>query len=168
MKEKGSNELITRVEVLEYEKTSLQEYIDSLMDRINVLEKRLADISKSQSTKGDKKTKTSTTSAQETAQQILNRLSSMKEFSGKDYAKTLGKKALYSKEVVALLGELDQKTGYKYKSVIDGVSRELKHPRSEVLLVALNNKDKTYVSTMTALKKIDQLSAKIKEIKKQL
>ena len=167
VKEKGSKELITRVEVLEYEKASLQEYIDSLMDRIDVLEKRVADIAKSQTAKGDKKAQNGPASAQETAQRIMNRLSNMKEIKGKDYAKTLGTKALCRNEIVALLGELDQKTGHKYKSVIDGVARELKHPRSEALLVTLN-KDKTYISTMTASKKIDQLAEKIKGIKKQL
>ena len=167
VKEKGSKELITRVEVLEYEKASLQEFIDSLMNRIEVLEKRVADVSKPQPTKVVEKAKNSASSAQETAQLIMNRLSNMKEISGKDYAKTLGTKAMYRNEIVVLLGELDRKTSHKYKSVIDGVARELKHPRSEALLVALN-KDKTYISTLTASKKIDQLAAKIKEIKKQL
>lgn len=162
MKETGSKELITRIEVLEYEKASLQEYIDGLMDKLDALEKKVEKESGNGSAGG-----ASGASAQETAQRIVNRLEEMKNVTGTDLGKTVGKKAEIRNRIIGLLNELDEKTNQNYHPRIEGVARELKHPKSEALLVQRTEK-KTYESTQTAIKKIDQLSSKIKEIKKQL
>ena len=167
IKEKGSKELITRVEVLEYEKASLLEYIDSLMNKVDRLERKVAETTAPVKGKGGSKGKTSNISAQETAQRIVNRLASMKEVSGKDFAQTMGKKAQYRNEILVLLADLDKKTGQKHKPTIDGVVRELKDPQSLAMKVGQNQK-RVYISTMPASKKINQLAEKIKKIKSQI
>ena len=167
IKEKGSKELITRVEVLEYEKASLLDYIDSLMNKVDKLEQKVAEATVSVKSNNDNKAKNNTVSAQETAQRIVNRLVSMKEICGKDFAQTMGKKTQYRNEILTLLANLNKKTGQKHKSTIDGVARELKDPQSLAMKVGLNQ-NRIYVSTMPASKKIDQLTEKIKKIKSQI
>jgi hypothetical protein len=167
IKEKGSKELITRVEVLEYEKASLLEYIDSLMNKVDKLEQKVAEATAPVKSKDNSKGKTNNVSAQETAQRIVNRLASMKEVSGKDFAQTMGKKAQYRNEILVLLVDLNKKTGQKHKSTIDGVVRELKDPQSLAMKVG-QNQERVYISTMPASKKIDQLAEKIKKIKSQI
>ena len=167
IKEKGSKELITRVEVLEYEKASLLEYIDSLMNKVDKLEQKVAEATAPVKSKDNSKGKTNNVSAQETAQRIVNRLASMKEVSGKDFAQTMGKKAQYRNEILVLLVDLNKKTGQKHKSTIDGVVRELKDPQSLAMKVG-QNQERVYISTMPASQKIDQLAEKIKKIKSQI
>lgn len=167
MKEQGSKTLITRVEILEYEKASLLEYIDSLTNKVDQLEKQVTAATKQANAKGGKAEQTGKASNQEIAQRIVNRLTSMKGISGKDFKKVLGEKFKYRNEILMLLTELNQKTGQKHKSTIDGIVRELKHPKSETMLVG-QNQQRIYSSTMTASKKIDQLSAKVNKIKSQL
>lgn len=164
IKDSDSKELITRVEVLEYEKASLEDYVDELIARIDSLEKKVEEMTNATKSKNSAQATMAKSSAGETAQRIINRLESLKSFSGKDYAKTLAQKALYRNQAVALLTELNQLTSNKYKPTIEAVTRELKHARSEALLVGLN-KDKVYISTAAASKKIDQLTGKIKSIK---
>lgn len=162
MKDAGSKDLITRMEVLEYEKSSLEKYVDELMVKIDSLEKKIASLSKNVTST----VKTSSTS-RETAQRAINRLNSMRDFIGKDYAQTLGKKRTYRDDIVKSLMLLDNQTSQKYQSTINAIIDELKHEKSEALLITLT-KDKTYVSTKTATKKIEQLIQKIKNIKDKL
>ena len=162
MKDAGSKDLITRMEVLEYEKSSLEKYVDELMVKIDSLEKKIASLSKNVTST----VKTSSTS-RETAQRAINRLNSMRDFIGKDYAQTLGKKRTYRDDIVKSLMLLDNQTSQKYQSTINAIIDELKHEKSEALLITLT-KDKTYISTKTATKKIEQLIQKIKNIKDKL
>lgn len=166
MKNSSSSELMNRIEVLEYEKTSLQEFITELMDKIDDLETKIEELSKPIVTKPNVSSNTSS-SAHETAQRIVNQLEDMKKIKGDDYAKTLGRKAKVRNTILSLLRELDRQTSQKYHSRIDAVSRELKHKKSEALLIQ-HTDDNHYESTMTARKKIDQLSSKINDIKNQL
>lgn len=162
VKDADSKELITRVEVLEYEKEALQRYIDELINKVDSLERAM----KIANSKTAMQTATDNT-AKVTAQKILNQFDEMMNVSGNELAKTLGKKSGCRNKILALLTELDVKTNHKYKSKIDAVSRELKHERSMALLVAQRN-DKKYASTNSAVKKIKELSGKIKEIKDKL
>lgn len=165
VKDAGSNELVKRVEILEYEKESLQEFIDSMLNRIDSLESSLQAIQSHSKDKSATKKEDNAT-AQVTAQKIINRFEEMKKISGKDFGKTLGKKAECRNRILSLLNELNQKTSKKYSPRIEAVARELKYQRSEALLVEQNNN--TYVSTQTAKKKIDQLIRKISEIKEKM
>lgn len=161
MKDAGSKDLITRIEVLEFEKASLEGYIDELMARIDSLEKKISTHSKTAAIA------TTPSSAKETAQRAINRMESMKKYTSKDYAATLSKKKNYRDEIVRLLTQLDEQTSQKFQPTINAVIRELKHQKSEALLIQLT-KDKTYESTKTASKKVEQLTEKIKSIKSKL
>lgn len=167
IKEKGSKELITRVEVLEYEKASLLEYIDSLMDQVDRLETKVNAMSKPTGVMDNGKGTANTGTASETAQKIMNRMTSLKEVSGKDFGKTMGEKRNLRNQILSLVADLDNTTNHKFKPTLDGVARELKDPNSLAMKVMQNQK-RIYVTTLPASQKIDQLIGKIKDIKKKL
>ncbi len=159
----GSKELITRVEVLEYEKASLQEYIDELVGRIEELEKQVA--KKDAPAKGTATAQSS--KPKKTVQQAIDCLNRIKRIEGKNKKNTLSDKSKCRYEAVALLNSLNKQTNGRFKSTIDGVIRELEHKQTETLLVS-QDRDKKFVSTLPAKQKIDQLCSKLEKIKEKL
>jgi len=108
-----------------------------------------------------------TGTASETAQKIMNRMTSLKEVSGKDFGKTMVEKRNLRNQILSLVADLDNTTNHKFKPTLDGVARELKDPNSLAMKVMQNQK-RIYVTTLPASQKIDQLIGKIKDIKKKL
>jgi hypothetical protein len=97
----------------------------------------------------------------------MNRMTSLKEVSGKDFGKTMGEKRNLRNQILSLVADLDNTTNHKFKPTLDGVARELKDPNSLAMKVMQNQK-RIYVTTLPASQKIDQLIGKIKDIKKKL
>ena len=107
--------------------------------------------------------------AQELAQRAINLLAEREKAKGSTWPEAAKKKAEYRTKIVEQLLMLDKKTGGKFNSRIAAINRELKSTDPLTDKVAVNPKNKNeYISTGPAKDKIQQLSKKIQEIKKQL
>ena len=172
IKDGDTKELITKVEVLRYEKELLEESQATQIAKVDSLEKTIASLQqKVSSTPGDPKPVASGPSAKELAQRSLNLFKEMEEAKDKTWQEAAKKKAGYRRKIVEQLLMLDKKTSGKFKSKIDGIVRELQHPDPLTDKVALNTANKSkeeYISTMPAKKKIQELAQKVEAIKKQL
>ena len=171
----NAKELITKVEVLRYEKELLEESQASQIAKVDSLEKALEELQQkaSSSTSCETKPLASGATAKELAQRSLNLFKAMEDAKGNTWKEAAKKKAEYRNKIVEQLLMLDKKTSGKFKSKIDGVIRELRHPDPLTDKVAINtaNKNKSkeeYISTGPAKKKIQELAQKVEAIKKQL
>ena len=176
VKDGNTEELVTRVAVLQYEKESLEQSQAALIDKIDSLEKMIAEQqqkvvkpAKETVSKTTQKTAPSVATAQELAQRVINLFAEMEDAKGSTWQEAAKKKTEYRTKIVEQLLILDKKTGGRYASKIAGINRELKSPNPITDKVAVNpNKKNEFVSTNPAKSKIQQLSCKVKEIKKQL
>ena len=173
VKNDGTRELITKVEVLEYEKELLSQSQDELIEKIDSLEKVIAVLQKHEqastvSTSTDAKSKQNEPTPQELAQRVVNQFKAMEDYKGNSWPEVTKKKAEYRNKIIALLLMLNKKTEGKFSSTIDGVNRELRHVDPLTDKVCLNTANKIkeeYVSTGPAKKKMQELSKKIQDIK---
>jgi len=176
VKDGNTEELVTRVAVLQYEKESLEQSQAALIDKIDSLEKMIAEQqqkvvkpAKETVSKTTQKTAPSVATAQELAQRVINLFAEMEDAKGSTWQEAAKKKTEYRTKIVEQLLILDKKTGGRYASKIAGINRELKSPNPITDKVAVNPNNKNeFVSTNPAKSKIQQLSCKVKEIKKQL
>lgn len=176
VKDGNTEELVKRVAVLQYEKESLEQSQAALIGKIDSLEKVVAELLlkanksvKETVSKPTQKTSPSSATAQELAQRVVNLFVEMENAKGSTWQEAAKKKTEYRTKIVEQLLMLDKKTGGRFASKIAGVNRELKSSDPVTDKVAVNPKNKNeFVSTYPAKSKIQQLSNKIKEIKKQL
>ena len=176
VKDGNTEELVTRVAVLQYEKESLEQSQAALIDKIDSLEKMIAELqqkvgkpAKENASKTTQKTTPSVATAQELAQRVINLFAEMENAKGSTWQEAAKKKTDYRTKIVEQLLILDKKTSGKHASKIAGINRELKSPNPITDKVAVNPNNKNeFVSTNPAKSKIQQLSNKVKEIKKQL
>jgi hypothetical protein len=173
VKDGNAKELITKVEVLRYEKELLEESQAAQIAKVDSLEKALENLQQkaSSSTSGETKPVASGATAKELAQRSLNLFKEMENAKGNTWQEAAKKKAGYRQKIVEQLLMLDKKTSGKFKSKIDGIVRELQHSDPLTDKVALNTANKSkeeYVSTLPAKKKIQELAQKVEAIKKQL
>lgn len=171
VKDGDTKELITKVEVLRYEKELLEESQATLISKIDSLEKKLTELQQkaSDNTQSKPQAAKSGATAQELAQRAINLLAEMEKAKGSTWPEAAKKKAEYRTKIVEQLLMLDKKTGGKFNSRIAAINRELKSTDPLTDKVAVNPKSKNeFISTGPAKDKIQQLSKKIQEIKKQL
>lgn len=171
IKDGDTKELITKVEVLRYEKELLEESQAAFISKVDSLEKKLTELQQkiSDNTQSRSQTVKSGATAQELAQRAINLLAEMEKAKGGTWPEAAKKKAEYRTKVVEQLLMLDKKTEGKYSSTIAAINRELKDSDPLTDKVAVNPKNKNeFISTGPAKDKIQQLSKKIQEIKKQL
>jgi hypothetical protein len=171
VKDGDTKELITKVGVLRYEKELLEESQATLISKIDSLEKKLTELQQkaSDNTQSKPQAAKSGATAQELAQRAINLLAEMEKAKGSTWPEAAKKKAEYRTKIVEQLLMLDKKTGGKFNSRIAAINRELKSTDPLTDKVAVNPKNKNeYISTGPAKDKIQQLSKKIQEIKKQL
>ena len=169
----NAKELITKVEVLRYEKELLEESQATQIAKVDSLEKALEELQQkvASSTSGETKTVSSGATAKELAQRSLNLFKAMEDAKGNTWKEAAKKKAEYRSKIVEQLLMLDKKTSGKFKSKIDGIIRELRHPDPLTDKVTINTANKSkeeFISTGPAKKKIQELAQKVEAIKKQL
>ena len=172
IKNSNSKDLLTQIEVLQYEKELLSEKQKELIDKVDSLERLLSASSTGKSTNtesGKPASQPSSATPQQIVQKILNLFKAMEEaVNCKEAAK---KKAQYRHQIIEQLLVLDKKTSGKFSSTIEGINRELQHssPMTDKVAVNTANKSKEeYVSTGPAKSKIRQLSKKVQDLQKKL
>ena len=172
-----AKDLITKAEILRYEKELLEESQAELIAKVDSLEKvvegclqQIASAAKENTSKTVAVVPKAAT-AKELAQRSLNLFKEMEKAKGSTQSEAVRKKTEYRNKIVEQLLMLDKKTDGKYSSKIAGVNRELRHPDPLTDKVMLNTESKSkeeYVSTGPARNEIQKLSKKVEEIKKQL
>lgn len=171
VKDGDIKELITRVEILQSEKESLERLQEVLISKIDSLEKVVATLQQKSTHGGGSKPQpaTSGATAQELSQRILNLLAEMENAKGATWQEAVKKKTDYRTKIAGQLSMLDKKTNGRFSSTIAAINRELQSSSSLTDKVTANPKNKNeFVSTEVARKKIQQISKKVQEIKKQL
>lgn len=174
VKNSGTKDLITQLEILQYEKELLSEKQKELIDKVDSLERLVfASVTGTQAkTESAKPTaQPSSATPQQIVQKILNLFKAMEEAKADDWKEAAKKKAQYRQQIIEQLLVLDKKTSGKFSSTIEGINRELQHPSRLTDKVDKNKANKTkeeYVSTPPARKKIQQLSNKVQDIQKKL
>lgn len=171
VKDGDIKELITRVEILQSEKESLERLQEALISKIDSLEKVVASLQQKSARGGGGKPQpvASGATAQELSQRVLNLLAEMENAKGTTWQEAAKRKADYRMRIVEQLSMLDKKTNGKFSSKIDVINRELKSSSPLTDEVAANPKNKKeFISNERAKKTIRKISDKVKEIKKQL
>ncbi|MBQ9677382.1 MAG: serine/threonine-protein phosphatase [Prevotella sp.] len=174
IKNSNSKDLLTQIEVLQYEKELLSEKQKELIDKVDSLERLLSASSTGKSTNtesGKPASQPSSATPQQIVQKILNLFKAMEEAKADNWKEAAKKKAQYRQQIIEQLLVLDKKTSGKFSSTIEGINRELQHssPMTDKVAVNTANKSKEeYVSTGPAKSKIRQLSKKVQDIQKKL
>lgn len=171
VKDGDIKELITRVEILQSEKESLERLQEALISKIDSLEKVVASLQQKSARGGGGKPQpvASGATAQELSQRVLNLLTEMENAKGATWQEAAKRKADYRMRIVEQLSMLDKKTNGKFSSKIATINRELKSSSPLTDEVAANPKNKKeFISNERAKKTIRKISDKVKEIKKQL
>ena len=171
VKDGDIKELITRVEILQSEKESLERLQEALISKIDSLEKVVASLQQKSARGGGGKPQpvASGATAQELSQRVLNLLAEMENAKGTTWQEAAKRKADYRMRIVEQLSMLDKKTNGKFSSKIATINRELKSSSPLTDKVDANPKNKKeFISTKEAMKTIRKISDKVKEIKKQL
>lgn len=158
VKDDNTKALITKVEVLQYEKDCLEENQVKLINRIDSLEKVIA-----------KRTSKPVLqpSSKEIAQRVLNLFASLDEVQGEDAKKTIKMKVEYKQKIKEELLVLDKKTSGKYALIISGINRQLNGDLVTSVMLK-SEKKKVYVTSNAAKKEIDKLASKVRTIMKNL
>lgn len=171
VKDGDIKELITRVEILQSEKESLERIQEVLISKIDSLEKVVAALQQKpgKPAGGKQQPATSGATAQELSQRILNLLADMENAKGTTWQEAVKKKAEYRTKIAGQLSMLDKKTNGKFTSKITAINRELQSPSPLTDRVTANPKNKNeFVSTDAAKKTIQQITKKVQDIKKHL
>lgn len=170
-----AKDLITKAEILRYEKELLEESQAELIAKVDSLEKVVEgyqqQIASAAKEKSSQTLVPKTATAKELAQRSLNLFDKMLQAKGKTRQEAAKLKAEYRRKIVEQLLMLDKKTEGKYTSKIAGINRELQHPDPLTDKVGRNIENKSeeeYISTDPAKKEIQKLIKKVEEIKKQL
>ena len=171
VKDADTKKLLTSGVILQTERDSLLKMQDILNFKIDSLQKVVAELQEKsgRATQAKQQTAKQTATPQELAQRILNLLANMENAKGATSQETVKKLAETRNKIIELLSMLDKQTGGKYASKIASINRELKSPNPQTDKAWVNPKNnKEYVSTKNAKKIIQQISGKVKDIKKQL
>ena len=174
VKAEGTKELITKVEVLQIEKELLEESQTELINKIDSLEKVIAEMQQKNTSVTQKTVKqenASGPSAKELAQHVVNLFDAMSNAKGKTSSEAVKKKVEYRTKIVEQLTIFDKKTDGKFSSIIADINRELKSkdPNTDKVVQSSDeNSNTVYVSTVASKKKIQELSKKIQNIKNKL
>jgi len=168
VKNSGTRDLITKIEVLEYEKELLIERQEALIAKVDSLERRLtqqpAAGSKSAAGKGGK-ARPQGPAARQLAQRVLNLFHQLDAVKGPDKSAVVKKKAEYKLRIIDELLTLDRKTDGKYAETIAGIIRLL---HSDVVThVMYNEKNKQseeYVTANISKQEIKRLVGKVESI----
>ena len=174
IKNSNSKDLLTQIEVLQYEKELLSEKQKELIDKVDSLERLLSASTTGKSANaesGEPASQPSSATPQQIVQKILNLFKAMADAKADNWKEAAKKKAQYRQQIIEQLLVLDKKTSGKFSSTIEGINRELQHssPMTDKVAVNTANKSKEeYVSTGPAKSKIQQLSKKVQDIQKKL
>ena len=174
IKNSNAKDLLTQIEVLQYEKELLSEKQKELIDKVDSLERLVtASVTSTQAKTESAKPAAQPSSATplQIVQKILSLFKAMEEAKADDWKGAVKKKTHYRQQIIEQLLVLDKKTNGKFRSTIEAINRELQHPSPLTDKVDKNKANKTkeeYVSTPPARKKIQQLSKKIQDIEKKL
>ena len=174
VKEEGTKELITKVEVLQIEKELLEESQTELINKIDSLEKVIAEMQQKNTSvtqNAVKQENASGPSAKDMAQHIMSLFDAMGNAKGKTESEAVKKKVEYRTKIVEQLTMFDKKTNGRFSSTITAINRELKSKdpyTDKVMQSSDKNSNTVYVSTKPSINKIQELSKKIADIKNKL
>lgn len=169
VKDSDTKDLITKVEVLEYEKQLLLETQATLIAKVDSLENVVAQLHQRSSSSPSPKSAAVGASARELAQRTLNLFAALTNAKGSDIKTATRRQVEYKQKIQAALVMLDKKTGGQFKSTIDGINRQLQ--ADQVIGVMYNEKakgPKEFVTSNAARKEIERLTKKVRDIQSKI